>query len=76
MLCVYVRIYFIDLIICQKWPGGIFVEASAKKNKNVLMIFQELTKKMVAARQAGDKSADKKPTKSSGGGGGGGCLVL
>jgi hypothetical protein len=59
--------------LAQKWGGCVYLEASAKKNKNVQNIFVELTKKMVAASQVKAKEESKR---GGGGGGGGGCLLL
>jgi len=56
----------------RKWGGCVYLEASAKKNKNVQAIFVELTKKMVAASAVKAKEDNKR----GGGGGGGGCMLL
>jgi len=55
--------------LSKKWPGSVYVEASAKKNKNVQAIFTELTKKMVIAAQQKNKNGPTKTGKS-------GCALL
>jgi len=55
--------------LASKWSGCTYIEASAKKNKNIQNIFIELTKKMIAYQATKGKDVKKKA-------GGGGCALL
>jgi len=56
--------------LAGKWANCMYIEASAKKNKNVQTVFAELTKKMLSYNASKDTKADKKKS------GGGGCQLL
>lgn len=51
--------------LASKWPGCTYIEASAKKNKNVQQVFIELTKKMVSMGGKKDGGKVSKPKGST-----------